>query len=59
MQGVALGVEPTTPLATTIAAMSTSTAAGLDGTTAQTDIIQAVSSPIPSRSGATPLVLRV
>ena len=59
MAGVDLGVEPTTPLATTIAAMSTSTAAGLDGSTAITSFVRTAPAPIPTRSGATPLVLRV
>jgi hypothetical protein len=59
IHGVDLGIEPTTPLATTIAAISTSAAAGLAGTTTVTDLIPAAPTPIPARSGATPLVLRV
>jgi len=59
MQGVDLGVEPTTPLATTIAAMSASTAAGLGDTTDITNFGPIAPAPIPSRSRATPLVLRV
>ena len=58
METVVLCVEPTTPLATTIADSSASTS-GLDGTKAVTNFVPAVPAPIPSRSGATPLVLRV